>query len=356
MYPKITIAVVLFLIVGMFPSPATAATEEEPAAQAPKFRLTGFSDFAFKLSDDSDPGASSGFEEGQFVLHVVSELSERFNFFAELSLSAKNTEFKAEVERVILKFTYNDYVKISMGRFHTPVNWWNNAFHHGQWLQTSISRPEMTRFGGEFIPVHFVGAIVEGNIPSGPSHLAYLAGVGNGRAAVTSRGGDAGDVNENRAVLLKLFSRPARPYRLEVGGSYYLDKITRPGLEEFDEALSSFYVVWSSETPEIIGEWARTEREGETSGERFDSTAWYLQAAYRLPFLDSMFKPYARYEKIDVADNEPVFITQTDRQGYLVGIRADISTFVALKTEFRHQRTEGNPYDDAFFAQVSFVF
>ena len=69
---------------------------------------------------------------------------------------------------------------MSFGRYHTPINWWNTAFHHGQWLQTTISRPEMTQFGGRFIPVHFVGALVEGNAPAAGWNVNYQAGIGNG--------------------------------------------------------------------------------------------------------------------------------------------------------------------------------
>lgn len=335
---------------------SASAHESDRERRLPSFRLSGFSDFNFVASDDSDPEVTSGFQEGQFALHVVSDLSDRFDFFAELSLTARDSEYSTEVERAIIKYTYNDFLKISAGRFHTPVNWWNAAFHHGQWLQTTIARPSMTRFGGEFIPVHFVGVLAEGNIPSGPAHLAWVGGVGNGRGENTARAGDAGDVNNNRALLVRLYARPARPYRFEVGGSYYVDKVTTDGLEEFDEDLASAYVVWSSETPELIVEYARIERRGEASGISVESTAWYAQAAWRLPFWKERLKPYARYEEIDVDEADPVFVALTDERGYLVGLRVDAGKFVALKFELRHRKLGSVPYDDAFFAQVAYAF
>ncbi len=343
------------LLVLVVPS-AAQSQETSAGRQRPTFKLSGFSDVNFAASDDLDPDVQSGFKQGQFVLHVVSELSRRFDFFAELSLTARDSSYSAEVERSIIKFTYNDHLKLSAGRFHTPVNWWNNAFHHGQWLQTTIARPEMTRFGGEFIPVHFVGALAEGNIPSGAAHLGYVAGAGNGRGENTARAGDAGDANNNRALLLKIFSRPARPYRLEVGGSFYTDKVSVPGLEELDEDLTSLYVVYSSETPELIGEYARLRRDGELSGLSVESTAWYLQAAYRLPGLGQKLKPYARYERMDADESDPALVALTDARGFLVGLRADVGTFVALKGEYRRRKAAGLPYDDAFFAQISFAF
>jgi hypothetical protein len=60
----------------------------------------------------------------------------------------------------MVRYDFSDQFKISAGRFHTPIGYWNTAFHHGSWLQTSVARPEMIKFGSRFIPTHFVGLIV----------------------------------------------------------------------------------------------------------------------------------------------------------------------------------------------------
>src|SRR5204862_5228588 len=128
-----------------------------------------------------------------------SALSSRVNYFGEISFAARidagtgsppAAGFNVEIERSIIRYDQSDMLKLSFGRYHTPINYWNTAYHHGSWLQTTISRPEMTQFGGSFIPVHFVGALAEGELPAGGLNLNYNAGVGNGRGAVISRGGD----------------------------------------------------------------------------------------------------------------------------------------------------------------------
>ena len=45
--------------------------------------------------------------------------------------------FNIELERLIIRYDLNDYFKVSFGRYHTPINYWNTAYHHGAWLQTS---------------------------------------------------------------------------------------------------------------------------------------------------------------------------------------------------------------------------
>ena len=339
---------------------ALPALAEQPAgapAQHPTIEIGGFCDFNFFASDQSNPGSSSGFKEGQFVLHFASSLSSHIDFFSEVSLTATSSEYKAEVERALIKFQRSDYFKIAFGRFHTPINWWNTAFHHGQWLQTTVSRPEMTRFGGQFIPVHFVGAIVEGAIPSGPINLAYETGLGNGRGENIARSGDAGDVNNNRAWLVRLTARPDGAAFLRFGASYYRDQISLTRLtEDVSESISAAFVVWERETPEVIGEYVRIDHRGETTGTTYGADAFYVQVAYRLPVWGARVKPYARYEQIDVDEADPVFDAQTDRRGYLAGVRVDVASFVVAKVEFRHQRSSLDPYVDAAHVQVAFTF
>jgi hypothetical protein len=203
---------------GEHPMGTPTAPQGEPATAStyPSLKIAGFSDFNFAATDQK--GSRSGFNEGQFVLHLNSNLSQKVTVLGEISLTARTDAgvgtppapgFNVEVERSIIRFEQNDYFKISFGRYHTPINYWNTEFHHGQWLQTTISRPEMVQFGGKFIPVHFVGALVEGAVPAGGVNLNYNFGLGNGRGTVISRAGDFGDINNNRLAGEPV--RQARP-------------------------------------------------------------------------------------------------------------------------------------------------
>ena len=223
--------------------------------------LAGFTDFNFSATDQRS--VKSGFEEGQFILHSeLGALSSRVSYFGEVSVTARSDAglgsppapgFNFEIERSIIRFDQSDKFKVSFGRYHTPINYWNTEYHHGSWLQTSISRPDMVEFGGSFIPVHFIGALVEGALPAGGLNLNYNAGIGNGRSSVISRGGDFGDINNNRAWLTTLYIKPDKLYGLQVGGSVYRDEITQ-GLNNTREWITSGHLVWSRENPEVIAE------------------------------------------------------------------------------------------------------
>jgi len=326
----------------------------------PSLHLSGFGDFGFGHQNKSE--GARGFSEGQFVLHLSSALSPRVNFFGELSLSTRAdagsgsppvTGFNAEVERSIIRFDQSDRLKVSFGRYHTPVNFWNTSFHHGQWLQTTIGRPEMTQFGGRFIPVHFVGALVEGAFPAGGWNLNYKAGVGNGRGTVISRAGDAGDNNASPAWVLNLFAKPDRFFGLQAGGSFYFDKITLSNGREFRERIVAGHAVWQKEDPEVIAEIANVHHRDVGSSLASSNLAYYIQTAYRLPSFGRLWKPYYRFEHIDIATADPVFQGVLNLDGSIVGVRYDPSLYAAIKSEVRVRR---EPRTSGWFLQVSFTF
>lgn len=267
--------------------------------------------------------------------------------------------FNVEVERTIIRYDWSDYFKVSFGRYHTPINYWNTEFHHGAWLQTSISRPEMVQFGGRFIPVHFVGALVEGAVPADGMNLNYNVGFGNGRGSIISRAGDAGPVNNNKAWLANVFVKPDKLFGLQTGGSVYHDLITLPNGLNYYELITAGHVVWNRENPEFIAEFANINHELARSTRDSNSQAFYAQLGYRLPFGQKLWKPYYRYEYIHAPFTDGVFSVQgfPNLSGSTFGVRYDISSFAAIKAEYRDlRRAPGVPNTHGTFLQTSFTF
>jgi hypothetical protein len=370
--PSMTTPLLVVLLALLAAAPTASAQAQHEMGQAPpgeriypSLKIVGFGDVNFSGTDR--PEGPRGFSLGQLALHMTSELSPRVTFFGELSFTARadaGTEtppasgFNAEVERMILRVDQSDRLKLSFGRYHTPINYWNTAFHHGQWLQTTIARPEMIQFGGRFLPVHFIGALLEGSVPAAGWNVSYKAGFGNGRASVISRAGDAGDVNGNRAWLVNLFSRPDWAYRLEFGASFYGDEVTLADTREFNERIISAHAAWQKEDPEIIAEVAsvRHHEIGSPSAATW-SHAFYVQAAYRLPRFSRLWKPYYRFEHIGIDTLDQVFSAVPNLDGSTLGIRFDASEFAALKGEFRTwDRGDDVARNFGGFFQVCFTF
>lgn len=344
----------LVLIVGLLrPAPASAALlYSDSAASYPSLQLRGFTDFNYRTSDGAN--GSEGFNLGQFVLHAVSPLARKVNYFGEITVLPRSNSYTIEVERSFIRYDYNDAFKLSLGRYHTQLGYWNTAYHHGLWLQTTASRPEQVRFGTEFVPVHFVGVLAEGNIPSGATGLGYSVGLGNGRSEILSRAGDAGDPNPNRAWIAQLVARPGHSYGFEVGASVYRDLLSTAGGPSIHEWIASGFAVLTRESPEVMLE-GITVRHEDASGLHYDSHAFYGQLAYRLPGAAAKFMPYIRYERMEIAETDPVFALP-DLEVVLGGVRVDFVELAALKLEYRNDLASGTGRSNTLIAQASLTF
>jgi len=85
--------------------------------------------------------------------------SERFRFLAEYIWS--NSE--SELERLQAAWQVDDQTMLWFGRFHSISNFWTTEYHHGQFMQTSISRPGVEEWEDESgpLPSHVTGLWLE---------------------------------------------------------------------------------------------------------------------------------------------------------------------------------------------------
>jgi hypothetical protein len=70
-----------------------------------------------------------------------------------------------------------------LGRFHQPGSAWNNEYHHGQHLQTTITRPSIEEWEDEdgLVPQHLTGALYESRRPLGSvAGIQYAVGIAYG--------------------------------------------------------------------------------------------------------------------------------------------------------------------------------
>jgi len=343
-------------------SQVTQEAMREMEVHYPSLQFHGFGDVDFAATDQKVQPSNSGFYLGQLDFHIASALSKKISYFTEITLNAHPVDYTIEVERSIIRYDYDDYFKLSFGRYHTPISYWNTAYHHGAWLETTVDRPFQVRVGGNFTPLHFVGALAEGDIPSGPLGLGYNIGIGNGRGTVISRPGDAGDINNNRAWVVKIYSRPPKLYGLETGGAFYRDKISLPAGPEYREWIANAYLVWTKGAPEFLTEFFNVNHRNILTNAVANSDAMYAQFAYRLPWFERTLKPYYRFEYTHMPLSEQVF-THEPQVESIVGLRYDISTFAAFKAEYRYSASHPAqgvypeiPAVNGVFFQTAFTF
>ncbi|HEY7896967.1 MAG TPA: hypothetical protein VIC03_00995 [Gemmatimonadaceae bacterium] len=330
-----------------------AARAQDAAPTQPVVHAMLFGDASYLVTDRKIP---AGFQLGQVVGHLIVSFTDRLNYFGEFTATAQPTGYAFEVERSILRYDFDDAFKISVGRYHTPIGYWNTAFHHGTWLQTTVSRPEMIKFGSQLIPTHFVGAFAEGNIGLQDLGLQYMLGVGNGRGSTISRAGDAGDVNGSRALAASLSARPVALFGMKMGIGYYRDRISAASGVTADEGISSAYVAWQREQPEFIAEYVHLAHSPAAGGSTTGSDAYYAQLAYRLNGSARAWKPYVRAERTTVSPTDVIFAPlNLGYEGGIGGVRYDFTSFAALKAEYRRERFQTDNWSNGAYVQASFT-
>ena len=350
---------------------AAGTAVAQPDKPAAHFR--GFADVNFAATDNhlSDDGKShDGFSLGNLVGHVNASLGGKFSFFGEVNVTGVDNRFSIDVARAFVRYDYNDRLKISAGRYHAPIGYWNVAFHRGLWLQTTIFRPDIIREEW-FQPDHFVGVMAEGLLVT-RAGLGYIAGYGNGRDSDLGPSGlDAGDLDgqdaatpgkvstgKHRAGVVRLFARPPQLNGVEFGGAVYRDTLAVAFTNGVPELITSAYLAITHEAPEILAEFSNLRHwdyyEDGRSRDAWNSQAFYVQFAYRIR-QQPKWKPYTRFEKSLTPKDEPV-TGNLENSKIIAGVRYELTDFATLKVEYGQRDKPGAGGIKGVFAQTAFTF
>ena len=129
----------------------------------------------FDTFSESDPSAADSFTRAALDL-LYGFSGDRFRFLGEFLWSSD----EAELERLQAGLRLGGTTFAWAGRFHAPAKFWNSEYHHGQFLQTSITRPALEEWedDGGTQPAHVSGLLLESEHQrDDESALAYAASV-----------------------------------------------------------------------------------------------------------------------------------------------------------------------------------
>ena len=132
----------------------------------------------FNNLSDSVPGVEDSYlrPTGDFLYTYNSD---KFRFLGEYIWSSA----ESEMERFEGGWRLDDQTMLWLGRFHNTSKFWTTEYHHGQFMQTSISRPGLEEWEDESgpLPSHITGASLEHKfIRSDQSLLDFGFSVGLG--------------------------------------------------------------------------------------------------------------------------------------------------------------------------------
>lgn len=350
--------------------PVTATQTETPMSERMDLgktllRIRGFGDVTFH--GDTQKGNTSSFTLGQLNLFITSDISEKFKFLGEVVFEAGpdnvygvpkglRNEFGVDIERFLLQYSHNDYFNLSVGRYHTAIGYYNTAYHHSTWFQTTQGRPFLFEFEdrGGILPIHNVGVSASGLIPSGGLGLHYVAEVGNGR---TSRSSDEGQVqntldeNNHKAFNFAFFARPDAVSGLQAGFSVYRDLLTPVG-SPVGETILAAHAILARPKFEWLNEALVIRHAPLGQSHVFQTPGFYTQLSKQF----GSYRPYFRYQYVNASNNEPIFPAIGLRQGPSIGVRYDASESVAVKLQYDYTGLRSQAAVNSLGLQVGFTF
>jgi hypothetical protein len=305
--------------------------------------LNFFGDVSLEQLEGQKPAFAVGPLGFQFTAHLTDGLVGR----SEIVMSYQDGETILDVERAYLEYRTTRWA-FAVGRTHAEFGYWNNAFHHGRWLQLTINRPHVLRFEDEggILQVHSVGASISYAPQRGDSGLELAVGVANGHGRTIERIQTEGDNNWAKSVLVRIGAVGIGHPALRFGVNAAVDSIApeaatvRPLLADKPilEIITGAYLALRGEHVMVFSETYNVLHRG--GGKSWQVTDGFLIAGYRIgqfiPFGeiearrgDGLADPY--YSPDPAIDSESVapgsFVEGT------AGLRYELNAWSALKLE-----------------------
>ena len=330
----------------------------------PTLHIRGFADYNLGFGQDANPlifplgrAAHTTFQVGEIDLYMTSQLSRKLSFLAEFIVGSDQTNtFGWDIERYQLTYKHNPYFQLTGGRFHTSIGYYNTTFHHGTWFQTTTGRPFMYFFedSGGMLPVHTVGASLSGLVPkTGKLNLHWIAEGGNGRSSDSSLAPVQNFLSDKnrKAVNFAIYVQPEWVPGLQMGGSFYVDKLYPPTGLGIAQDISSAYVIYNNSVWEIMNEAVLVTNKISGTDLVYHTPLMYTQISRAF----GRYRPYFRYQYVNSPSDDPVNIFTGRYMGPSAGLRMDFTNYVALKVQYNrlYQRV---PAWNGLDLQAAFTF
>ncbi len=316
------------------------------SSSAQNTQIKGFADF---LTSYQKGQASFGFDEQD--LFITSELTDRISFLGESVFKftpTSPTDFSVSIERLIIKYNIQGNNNLILGKIHTPINYWNNTYHHGRVFYPTIERPLL--FDAEIIPLHTTGIFLQGH-DFGNIRFGYDAGIGNGLGSVPVQ-----DNDKRKSVTVAAHIKPGD--KVFIGASWYNDAVSKGANVngkiinwKVNQNLYTGSVAYFGNKFELLAESTWGVNKTDTTGSR-NTLASYLYAGYKIT---PKLIPYIRLDDLEYQKGEILF-DKDNTTSIIAGARYEINYLTVIKLEYQYKNAELQGKTNTITAQFAIGF
>lgn len=288
-------------------------------------------------------------DENDFGLNLFAAIENGGFVFLGEALLAKEEQ---EIERLQLGWRFGDS-KAWLGRFHNPIGYWNTQFHHGAYLQTSITRPAIVDYEDDngVLPMHLAGLLIEGVKEHDNSGLGYAIAIATGPELADEL--EPLDVlsptsgSQGLSLAINVFRQPVvyAPNQYGLFANYAEIPARERGLEEIRQIIAGGYWNWESELWRLIGSafYVRNRVYQANDDQADDFVAGYFQAERSL---NDDWTIFGRVEKTFASDNDAYLALFPDhaREKILGGLRLNVFSRHSLTLEVSSNHQQDGRY------------
>jgi hypothetical protein len=325
-----------------------ATNEIKVGSVKARYSLNIFGDTYGSVSGGTGSKVKPSFGAGGFDLLFTGDLENSIKVVSEALIEFDGLNKPIiDLERLHLRWTKSGFW-IEAGRTHADFGYWNNAYHHGKWLQPTIERPRWLQFEDDdgLLPIHWVGLQVGYNAKlSGNMEITAHAAIGNGRGSIVDDIQNGRDFNGAKQGYAKLELKGLGHKDLRIGVSGLLGVIAdqpalvRPALPDVNiqERIGNVYIALPSYPFFFIGEGYVVSHQGPTRG--YETLGGFISTGYAIPPVT----PYIKAEAVVMLADDPFFSPTGDPSvqarlnsyDVALGARWDVSAWSAVKAEYR---------------------
>lgn len=322
----------MFLCITLF-LPSTLLADSDSSVP-----IHGFFDLDARYVGKED---KSKFATGYLDFYISKTLSDKITVLMDIVFETIDNSYAVDIERLNIRYDYNQYLQITSGKFHTPYGYWNTAFHHGLQIQTSILRPKFIAFEdrGGVLPSHSVGIMASAFVKNFSYNVYLTSGVSiqketeaNGviQGIITTSNGEHQDGNK---LLGATFAYDMD--ETKIGLHSFYQKVDIFNNRQTDVLMGGGFIAMELDNLELYSElylFYNKNTSGPSQDKYLSSSAFFIQAAYAIDEI----KPYVRLERANYNQNDFYFQGQSatagrsyDRAAF--GINYNIAEDASLK-------------------------
>ena len=307
--------------------------------QGPRVLVNGFGHLEYTL-EHKNGKINSFFSLGEHDLFVQAKISDRISFLGELVVKyndASPTKFLPSLERSLVKFNLNNKHSIIAGKIHTPVNYWNDVYHHGRVFFPVIARPSSF---SNFIPIHTLGIQFQGQ-NLGKLKFGYDVVVGNSLNST-----DVFEAEFSPALAFAFHLKPVLGMRIGLSYSYdnmrengygahsghalgHMGHVMYNGPLTFHTACFSF--AYFKEKIEILNEFSNNITTTDSMGTAINFSN-FIYLGYNIKEIHT---PYFATEILMISNNELHNMPQ-ERLKFIIGYKHSFNYLVNLKAQIEY--------------------